>query len=494
MFRYLILYIIVLTVFGCFSKNDFSNDNKLPEKQDSIHLKHYKLEESTSKLIDLGAKAWQKGNYYSALEYFSKALEKSDNEEKTATILNNLGLVHWNLGDNNLAMECYDKSQKIAKKLNLERLLGLIYTNQSLIYKEENKYKNALLKGRKAIDLFKKIDSPRDLAIAYNNYGQIFKKQHKNDSAYHNYLNAIKIYKSIDYMDGMAATYFNIAEININEKRKKESIQTASKSLDYAFQSNSKLRIGEGYKILSQVFETFKVFDSALYYQQKYTDHKIKYLETQYSKNLAESQAKLGAQVKDLRIQNLENKRIIAQNRWLLLFGIILIGVLIATIITYKNWQEIKMRKKELEMELKNSKEILKVKENELKNFIIHLSQKNKLIKKLKKRISLKSTISKKEASKLLHHKILTNQDWESFKIKFQQIYPDFLWKLKNQNFKITEGEVRFLVLFKINFSNKEMSSTLGISPQSVRVTKMRLKKKLNKQGYDAVEDFLKML
>src|SRR5699024_3838835 len=296
MFRYLILYIIVLTVFGCFSKNDFSNDNKLPEKQDSFHLKHYKLEESTSKLIDLGAKAWQKGNYYSALEYFSKALEKSDNEERTAKVLNNLGLVHWNLGDNNLAMECYDKSQKIAKKLNLERLLGLIYTNQSLIYKEENKYENALLKGRKAIHLFQKIDSPRDLAIAYNNYGQIFKKQHKNDSAYHNYLNTIKIYKNIDYMDGMAATYFNIAEININEKRKKESIQTASKSLEYAFQSNSKLRIGEGYKILSQAFETFKVFDSALYYQQKYTDHKIRYLETQYSENLAESQAKLGAQ------------------------------------------------------------------------------------------------------------------------------------------------------------------------------------------------------
>jgi len=45
--------------------------------------------------------------------------------------------------------------------------------------------------------------------------------------------------------------------------------------------------------------------------------------------------------------------------------------------------------------------------------------------------------------------------------------------------------------LFRLELSGKEMAKILGISPQSVRVCKMRLKKKLQKQGFNAVEDFL---
>lgn len=496
MIRKLVICLIGFVIFGC-NPSTNSSDTQVHGEESYAIQKQTEVNENVSELKDMGVDAWQKGNYKEALEYFSQALEKNEAEEdeyKTAEILNNLGLVHWSLGDNKAAMECYNKSEENAKKLGLNRLLGLIYTNKSLIYKEENEFPNAILMGRKAIDLFKKTEYSRDLAIAYNNYGQIFKKQSKNDSAYYNYAKAIEIYEEIDYADGMAATYYNLAEISMHQNRERESIQSASKSLEYALESNSAVRIGEGYRILSQVYENFKAYDSALYYKQKYVDHEIRNLKRHYSENLAESQARLGAQVKDLRIQNLENKRIIAQNRWLLLLGLILIGILVTSIVVYRNWQHVKVKRRELELELNSSKRILEIKENELRNFILHLSEKNKLIRKLKNKLSSKPSITDKEASALLNYKILTDQDWNNFKTKFQQIYPNFLWKLKNQEFKITEGEIRFLVLFRINFSNKDMANCLGISPQSVRVTKMRLKKKLKSQGYDSVEDFLNLI
>lgn len=496
MIKKLVICLIGMVIFGCNQSNN-SSDTRIYGEEEYFNQKPIEMYENVSEFIDMGVEAWQVGNYKDALEYFSQALEKNEKEEneyKTAEILNNLGLVHWSLGDNKAAMECYDKSEESAKKLGLNRLLGLVYNNKSLVYKEENEFQNAILMGRKAIDLFKKMENPRDLAIAYNNYGQIFKKQYKNDSAYYNYSKAIEIYREIDYADGMAATYYNLAEISMSQNKEESSIQSASKSLEYALKSKSAVRIGEGYRVLSRAFETFKAYDSALYYQQKYVDHEIENLKKQYSENLAESQARLGAQVKDLRIQNLENKRIIAKNRWLLLLGLILIGILVTSIVVYRNWQNVKVKKRELELELNNSKQILEIKENELRNFILHLSEKNKLIRKLKNKLYSKPSITDDEASKLLNYKILTDQDWNSFKVKFQQIYPNFLWKLKNQKFKITEGEIRFLVLFRINFSNKDMANCLGISPQSVRVTKMRLKKKLKSQGYDSVEDFLNMI
>jgi len=48
--------------------------------------------------------------------------------------------------------------------------------------------------------------------------------------------------------------------------------------------------------------------------------------------------------------------------------------------------------------------------------------------------------------------------------------------------------------LLYLDLSGKEMAKILGISPQSVRVGKMRLKKKLKNEGYDSVEDFLPMV
>ena len=38
------------------------------------------------------------------------------------------------------------------------------------------------------------------------------------------------------------------------------------------------------------------------------------------------------------------------------------------------------------------------------------------------------------------------------------------------------------------------MANMLGISPQSVRALKMRMKKKLNSNGYKTVEEFMEKL
>jgi hypothetical protein len=46
----------------------------------------------------------------------------------------------------------------------------------------------------------------------------------------------------------------------------------------------------------------------------------------------------------------------------------------------------------------------------------------------------------------------------------------------------------------RLELNGKDMANILGISPQSVRVCKMRLKKKLPADKYETVEDFLQFL
>lgn len=492
MFKTSVIYIFLfICCIGCKSNQDGKDLVIYKEVYD------FPVPEDDASIVELNNYAtaqWAKDNYQEALRYFSIAYQKAkaqNNETEIANILNNLGLVHWRLGDNISAMDCYKESYQLAEKLNLKRLAGLSLTNQALIQKEEEKFEEALINNEKAIKIFQELNLSRDLAIAYNNQGQIFKNQSENELALQNYSKAISIYNTIDYKDGMSATYYNLAEIYTRTGNKEKAVSSAIKSLNLGLNSESKVRISEAYRKLGETYEHFHEADSALKYQKKYAEFEKQILIANQSEKLIEEQAKLGNEVKLLRIENLEKEKTIVRNKMLMIISGILIIVLIASLLIYRRISTIRINKKRLEFELENSNRILQIKKKELKNYIVDLTQKNQLISQLQNELNNENSQQESQVAQLLNQKILTDEDWEKFKSKFQTIYPNFLPKIKLLKSVITEAEIRFLVLLRLKLSAKEMANTLGISPQSVRVTKMRLKKKLQEESFDSVEDFL---
>ena len=75
---------------------------------------------------------------------------------------------------------------------------------------------------------------------------------------------------------------------------------------------------------------------------------------------------------------------------------------------------------------------------------------------------------------------ILTEEDWQNFKILFEQVHSGFLTQLKEKYPQLSPAEIRFLSLAKLNFSRKEMSSALGVSTQSIHTNWYRIRKKLD--------------
>lgn len=73
--------------------------------------------------------------------------------------------------------------------------------------------------------------------------------------------------------------------------------------------------------------------------------------------------------------------------------------------------------------------------------------------------------------------------DWDRFKILFEKVHAGYLDKVDKKFPGISPSEMRFMTLAKLNFSNKEMASALGVSPEAMRVTWHRLRKKLNLPG-----------
>jgi tetratricopeptide (TPR) repeat protein len=88
--------------------------------------------------------------------------------------------------------------------------------------------------------------------------------------------------------------------------------------------------------------------------------------------------------------------------------------------------------------------------------------------------------------------KILTDEDWTRFKRYFDNVYPGMIQKLRELQPEITAAEQRLFMLIRLNSDSKEIANMLGISPESVRKTKYRLKKKLSLSEDISLDEYIR--
>lgn len=109
-------------------------------------------------------------------------------------------------------------------------------------------------------------------------------------------------------------------------------------------------------------------------------------------------------------------------------------------------------------------------------NELVHsIAQNNELAVSLHKRFN---TVSDYDAIATLQKSYI--RDWDKFTLLFEQVHAGYLHELNRKLPGITPSEMRFMTLAKLNLNNKQMASALGVSPESMRVTWHRLRRKLN--------------
>jgi DNA-binding CsgD family transcriptional regulator len=128
------------------------------------------------------------------------------------------------------------------------------------------------------------------------------------------------------------------------------------------------------------------------------------------------------------------------------------------------------------------------------------MRQKNSLIDQFKNEIDILkqntplAVIKEREETlqKLNSSTILTEEDWKKFKKMFDDVYKGFFNRLNIKFPQLTVSEVRLMALIKLEHTNNEMASMLGISAESVRIARFRLRKKLAIQSNADLFEFAK--
>ena len=92
----------------------------------------------------------------------------------------------------------------------------------------------------------------------------------------------------------------------------------------------------------------------------------------------------------------------------------------------------------------------------------------------------------------LLNQRVLTNEDWESFKSYFEKAYPRYLHRLRMAFPSLSSAEERLFLFIKLNLTNREAAAILGISVQSVKKTRNRLRHRLELGQETELEVFIR--
>ena len=88
-------------------------------------------------------------------------------------------------------------------------------------------------------------------------------------------------------------------------------------------------------------------------------------------------------------------------------------------------------------------------------------------------------------------HIHLSEEDWKDIRLMLDSTYPDFTQKLRNHFPTLTEKDINFCCLVKINMSLQSLSDIYCISGNSVSRRKLRLKEKLGIDKDDSLTKFL---
>jgi len=135
--------------------------------------------------------------------------------------------------------------------------------------------------------------------------------------------------------------------------------------------------------------------------------------------------------------------------------------------------------------QLRNNKQELNQNKENLKELTNILLQKNTQLTELEQQLSNREAIKIQSEhtngfeNNLYNQHILTDADWSAFKMRFEKAYPGYLVRLRNAYATISEAEERLFIFIKLNLKSKEIASILGISVDSVKKTRSRLRKRL---------------
>ena len=426
--------------------------------------------------------------YNQSLRYFYKAqaiFEKLGRADALAGNLNSIGQVYLSTKNNSKAMLTFREALKISIKERSSNDIAAAYARIGMIYERQKDHDQAIKYQEKALSYYKSAANQNGIASVYENIGSIYERKNNFQQALPFFFNALALFrKGSDKVD-QAEVLNNIGDVYRKTAHYNEALAYTRQAQKLAATIKNNEEIWSAQHDLAKTYELLGKFDSAYYENDaaRKTNMLIAAENNMVQMNILQTVYEVGKKNAEIRQLGIERKNT-------RIFG--LLGLTVAILIGLLAWsifsrQKLRLKTEniqlaKLQLEMEND---LAIKRKELTSYTLSIIQKNKLVESLRDDINTiikdEKRDQRKELKQLSNTIQLANvqeKNWEDFRAVFETVHTDFFSALRIYP-SLTTSDLRLLALMKMNLSSADISTMTGVSADSLRTAKYRLRKKL---------------
>ena len=416
----------------------------------------------------------------SAMVYFQAAQENAvalKRKDLVASSNNDIGVSSFRAGKKRMAIEYYQKSIKTFESMSVMQqkdslLYGIVWGNIADCLPQNDPAK------KKYIDFYVEMCEKyaivqSDLVEAYFQMAEYFEKNgnYSQQLDYLNRINALLTKSDNDSRESQLMLYKSYTKAYLLSGDKVK----ASKYLDMYEQLNNELF---GKQAVDELLSS-------------HTDYKLAKINQEL---LLE---KLEASQKTQKIEDLNKEKEITSLRiWLVGIGVVFLLILAAVFFyKYKSDSEKKAKSQELEnklLEIENNQQ-----SERLTHSMLSLQRKKDFTEEIIERLSALPSIDRKDLNDIkffITNEVNIDESIIEMENYISETGKEFFIKLDLVHPGLTDYEQKLIALIRMNLSIKQIAIIKNITPQSVKIAKNRLSKKLELEPGSNIYDYLMSL
>lgn len=458
-------------------------------------------------LQQMGKICYAQGHYAQSLDYHQQAekiFKQLDARNLLADNFNDTGTLYYQNIDRKSSRKQYDQALQLYKKLNNHTGLGETYGNIGHLYEKTQRYDSAFFYQRLALKEYRKADNKQGMAKIYENLGSIHEDLLRYDSSKYYFDQSLILYNQGKSENSSIEVVNNIGDILRKQGEYKQGLSYSKKALQMSLETKNEYQLASAYRDIAKTYNLMGQNDSAYNYLELSRKHLLQIYSEQNNKQMSFLQIIYSIDKKNDEIAVLENTHklnvILVTAVVVVILLLVIMGALTISRQRFKLRETTAVAEKNAHLH-EAQKEQLELKSRELTTHTLQVIQHNQFLENMRSKIGEMIKDEKRdqkkqlqELTKQINQNINHDQQWKEFTGVFEQLHQSFFDNLKAHHEDLTVNDIRLIALLKMNMSSKDMAAIFGISQDSLRVARYRLRKKLNLTEGDNLSSFIQTI
>jgi len=472
-------------------------------------------------LQQMGKVCYLQGHFRQALDFFLKADKIFSNNNKTLSLAANLcdiGVLYYYIKQPDKAMKNYALALNIFKKQNDLKGQATVFGLIGQLYEKRQRYDSAFYYQNLALKAIEKTGDDSGAAKIYENLGSIYEDLEKYNLAAQHFNKSLYLYQKSNNELGSIEVINNLGDILRKTGKYRESVTETQRAMLLAERLGNIYQLASCCRDLGKAYELLNQMDSAYHYVKLGYKYTTDLYSEDGARQVAFLQVLYDINKKSDEINKLQNNRKV--NRIIAFSATIVVLLTVVLAFVMFSRQRFKLRDqqmlakqkdiehdltslelKNLQLEEQNLKQQLEVKSRELSTHTLNLIRNNQFLENLRNTLQAMVKEDKRDQKKQMNQMLTEinqrfnhERNWKEFTLAFEQVHHQFLEQLKKFSNELTSSDMRLIALMKMNLDSGDIATLLGISTDSLRVSRYRLRKKLNLTQGDNLSAFIQAL